>query len=72
MINELNEFETRDITVNDYLHARDFMVQERGAVWWQYESGDFENDELGELVEAYDFVIDTLTALAMELDKKNK
>ena len=66
-----NEFETIKLTVGDYLHARDLMVEERGRTWRQYEQGHFENDELGELVEAYDFVADTLTWLAMELDRKN-
>lgn len=72
MFNELNEYETRDITVDDYLHARGLMVKERQTVWEQYARGNFENDSLGELVEAYDFVSDTLTCLAIELDKKNK
>lgn len=72
MFNELNEFETKDITVYDYLHARDLMVKERQAVWERYVRGNFENDSLGELIETYDFVSDTLTCLAIELDKKNK
>ena len=66
-----NEFETRDITVEDYLHARKLMFEERCSVWWQYENLNFENDMLADLVQAYDLVIDILTCLAMELDKKS-
>lgn len=68
----LNEFEVRDVSVEDYLYTRNLMVKERSAVWEQYERSNFENSHLGELINAYDFVTDTLTWLAIELDKKNK
>ena len=67
----INEFETKEITVRDYLHVRDLMTKERHTVWRQYECGHFANDELGKLVEAYDFVIDTLTELTINLNNKN-
>lgn len=66
------KFEIKDITVYDYLHVRDLMTEERHVVWDQLEREDFSNDYLGELVEAYDFVIDTLTCLAIDLNKQNK
>ena len=72
MINELNELEVRNVTVNDYLRARDLMTEERGIAWRRHECEEFRNDKLGELVEVYDFIIDTLTCLAIELDNKNK
>lgn len=68
----MDGFEVKEITVEDYMRARDYMTNERTFAWSQYESCDFENDYLGELIEAYDFVIDTLTCLAMDLDKLNK
>ena len=67
-----DEFEIRELTVEDYLKARDLMVDERSLVWTVHENTNFENDKLAELVEAYDLVIDSLTCLAMEVDKKNK
>ena len=68
----VNEFETRDITVSDYTYARALMIQERSSIWRRYEYEGFKDDKLGELVEVYDFVIDTLTELAIELDKKSR
>ena len=68
----MNEFESREVTVEEYLKARDLMVGERNVYWTVYENDNFEDDGLGELIEAYDLVIDSLTCLAMEVDKKNK
>lgn len=68
----MNESESRPITVEEYLKARDLMVAERNFVWTAYEELDFESDKLVELIEAYDLVIDSLTCLAMKVDKKNK
>ena len=65
----MSEFEVRDITVEEYLKARDLMVEERGAAWSMYEGGNYENDALAELIEAYDLVIDSMTCLAMEVSK---
>ena len=66
----MNEFESRPITVEEYLRARDLMVGERNMYWTVYENENFEDDGLGELIEAYDLVIDSLTCLAMEIDKR--
>ena len=68
----MNEFESREITVEEYLKARDLMVGERNMYWTVYENDNFEDDGLGELIEAYDLVIDSMTCLAIEVDKKNK
>ena len=68
--NIMNEFESRNITVEEYLKARDLMVGERNAYWTIYENDNFEDDGLAELLYAYDLVIDSLTCLAMEVDKK--
>ena len=65
----MNEFESREITVEEYLKARDLMAGERNAIWTIHEDLNFENDKLAELIEAYDLVIDNLTCLAMEVDK---
>lgn len=37
----MNEFESRPITVKEYLEARDLMVAERGIVWKYYELTNF-------------------------------
>ena len=71
-MNKTDEFESRALTVEDYLKARDLMVDERSFAWMAHEDMDFENDKLAELVEAYDLVIDSLTCLAMEVDKNEK
>lgn len=71
-MNKTDEFESRALTVEDYLKARDLMVDERSFACMAHEYMDFENDKLAELVEAYDLVIDSLTCLAMEVDKNNK
>lgn len=68
----MKEFESRATTVEDYLKVRDLMVGERNIKWAMHENGNFEDDNLAELIEAYDFVIDSLTCLAMETDKSNK
>lgn len=68
----MKEFESRPITVEEYLRARDLMIEERGFLWTIHEGIDFARDDLAELIEAYDLVIDSLTCLAMEVDKKNK
>ena len=68
----IDRFDVKEITVEDYMNVRDYMINERMLAWSQHESCDFENDYLGELIETYDFVIDTLTCLAMDLDKLNK
>lgn len=65
----MNEFESRKITVGEYLRARDLMVKERSSVWERYEAGHFQSDELAELIDAYDFVADSMTCLAMERSK---
>ena len=68
----MSEFEIRPITAEDYLRARDLMMSERSLVWMAHEDMNFENDKFAELVEAYDLVIDSLTCLAMEVDKGGK
>lgn len=68
----MNEFESRPITVEEYLRARDLMVGERNVYWTVYENDNFEDDGIGELIEAYDLVVDSLTYLAMEVDKNEK
>lgn len=68
----MNEFEIRPITIEEYLRARDLMVGERNMCWTVYENDKFEDDGLGELIEAYDLVIDSLTCLAMKADKNEK
>lgn len=68
--NIMSEFEVREITVEEYLNARNLMVEERSFVWGIYEDCDFKNEKLAKLIEAYDLVIDSLTCLAMEQDKK--
>ena len=65
----VGEFKSRAVTVEDYLRARDLMVYERMSVWNEYVSHDYESDKLAELIEAYDLVIDSMTCLAMEVDK---
>lgn len=67
----MDEFESREITVEEYLRARDLMMKERSAVWerYKYTAEDFEKDELAELIDAYDLVTDSLTCLAMERSK---
>lgn len=67
----MNEFESRDITVEEYLKARNLMVGQRDCAWSIYENGNYEGDGLAELIEAYDLVIDSMTCLAMEVDKNN-
>ena len=67
----MNAFENREITVEEYLHARDLMVCERNFVWGIYEDLNFEDDGLAELIKAYDLVIDSMTGLAMDVAKKN-
>jgi hypothetical protein len=69
---KMNEFESRGMTVEEYLRARDLMADERNIKWVMYAENSFEDDRLAELIEAYDLVIDSLTCLAMEIDKKNK
>ena len=68
----MNEFEVRDITVEEYLKARNLMVGERNCAWSIYENGNYEDDDLAELIKAYDLVIDGMTCLAMEVDKNDK
>ena len=68
----MNEIETRVITIEDYLKTRDLMINERNCKLATYENDNFKDDELAELIEAYDFVIDSLTCLAMEVDKNSK
>ena len=68
----MKEFESRPITVEEYLRVRDLMVDERNFKWIIYEGDDFSDNGLTELIEAYDLVIDSLTCLAMNLDQKNK
>lgn len=65
----MNEFESRKITVGEYLRARDLMVRERNSVWERYEAGHFQSEELAELIDAYDLVVDSMTCLAMERSK---
>lgn len=65
----MDKFESRKITVEEYLRARDLMVRERSSVWERYEAGYFQSDELAELIDAYDLVTDSLTCLAMERSK---
>lgn len=65
----MNEFESRKITVEEYLRTRDLMVRERSFVWERYEAGHFQSEELAELIDAYDLVTDSLTCLAMERSK---
>lgn len=62
----MNEFESRKITVGEYLRARGLMVRERNSVWERYEVGHFQSEELAELIDAYDLVTDSMTCLAME------
>lgn len=71
-MNRTDKFEIRELTVEDYLQARDLMVHERSFVWTAHENANFEIDELAELVEAYDLAIDSLTCLAMDVDKNEK
>ena len=66
----MNEFEVRNMTAGEYLRARDLMVGERDANWKMYEMDNYEDDYLAELIAAYDLVIDSLTCLAMDVDKK--
>lgn len=68
----MNKFESRPITIEEYLRVRDLMADERNFRWVMYESDNFEDDNLAELIEAYDLVIDSLTCLAMEVDKSNE
>ena len=72
----MNEIEVRDITVEEYLKARNLMVGERNCAWSIYENGNYEDYNLAELIEAYDLVIDSMTYLAMDLameaDKKSE
>ena len=65
----MNEFESREITVEEYLKARDLMMRERSFVWERYVTDHFESDELAKLIDAYDLVTDSLTCLAMERSK---
>ena len=62
----MDEFESREITVEEYLRARDLMVKERNLIWERYEAGHFQSEELTELIDAYDLVTDSMTCLAME------
>lgn len=62
----MDEFESREITVEEYLRARDLMVKERNLIWERYEAGHFQSEELAELIDAYDLVTDSMTCLAME------
>ena len=48
------------------------MVGERNCAWSIYENGNYEDDDLAELIKAYDLVIDGMTCLAMEVDKNDK
>lgn len=68
----MKEFESRPITVEEYLRARDLIVDERNFRWVMHEGDNFEDDGLAELIEAYDLVIDSLTCLAIEVDKSNE
>lgn len=68
----MNEIEIRNITVEEYLKARNLMICERNCAWSIYKNGNYEDDGLAELIKAYDLVIDSLTCLAMEVDKKNE
>ena len=68
----MNEFVSRNITVEEYLKARNLMVGERDCAWSIYENGNYEDDNLAELIKAYDLVIDSMTCLAMEVDKKSE
>ena len=68
----MNKIEVRDITAEEYLKARNLMMNERHCAWSIYENGNYEDDNLAELIEAYDLVIDSMTCLAMEADKKNE
>lgn len=68
----MQEFESRPVTVEEYLRARDLMVDERNFRWVIYEGGNFEDDSLAELIEAYDLVVDSLTYLALEVDMDDK
>ena len=65
----MNEFESREITVEEYLKARDLMMEERDSVWEYYAANNFESNELAELIDAYDLITDSLTCLAMERSK---
>lgn len=62
----MDKFESREITVEEYLRARDLMVKERNLIWERYEAGHFQSEELAELIDAYDLVTDSMTCLAME------
>ena len=62
----MDEFESREITVEEYLRTRNLMVRERSSVWERYEAGHFQSEELAELIDAYDLVTDSMTCLAME------
>lgn len=68
----MKEFESKPITVEEYLRARDLMMDERNFRWVMYEGDNFKDDCLGKLIEAYDLVIDSLTCLAMEVDKSDE
>lgn len=65
----MDEFESREITVEEYLRARDLMMRERSFVWERYEAGHFQSEDLAELIDAYDLVTDSMTCLAMERSK---
>lgn len=62
----MDEFESKEITVEEYLRSRDLMMRERSSVWELYEADNFESNELAELIDAYDLVIDSMTCLAMK------
>ncbi len=65
----MDEFESKEIAVEEYLRARDLMMRERNSTWERYEANNFEDDKLAELINAYDLVIDSMTCLAMEISK---
>lgn len=65
----MKEFESRPITVEEYLRARDLMVEERNFIWTIYEDDGFRDDNCAKLIEAYDLVIDSMTCLAMDVAK---
>lgn len=54
---KMNEFESRPITVKEYLEARDLMVAARDIVWKYYELTNFESDKSGKLIDAYNLVM---------------
>ena len=67
----MKEFESRPITVEEYLRARDLMVEERNFIWTICEGDGFRNEHCAELIKAYDLVIDSMTCLAMDVAKSN-